>query len=174
MTEQITERPEESEYAPYYHGYISNVPEGNILTILESELDDTLALLAGISEEQAEHRYAPGKWSIKEVVGHMADGERIFGSRAHRISRNDATPLPGFDENAYVAEGNFGAYTLSELAEELALLRRANLSLFRHLSPEAWVRIGVANGRQVSVRAVAFILAGHEMHHKEIIRSRYL
>jgi hypothetical protein len=174
MTRTTHRRPEPSEYAPYYERYISLIPDDDIVTLLTTGLDDTLSLLASIPESDAGYRYAPGKWSIKELVGHMIDGERIFGARALRFGRGDATPIPGFDEDAYVAGANFDARTLADLATELALVRGSNILLFRHFPAEAWDRRGTANGNQVSVLALACIMVGHEAHHTGVIRSRYL
>jgi hypothetical protein len=174
MSEPTLLRPASSDYAPYYERYISLIPEGDILGTLSAQLDETLSFLAGIPESRAGHRYAPGKWSIREVVGHLIDGEKIFGDRALRIGRGDTTPLPGFDEDAYVANANFDNVALADLAHEFELARRSNIMMFRHFPREAWERRGTANGNPVSVIAIAFIMAGHEMHHAGVIRSRYL
>jgi hypothetical protein len=128
--------------------------------------------LRGVTEVQANTRHAPYTWSIKEVVGHLTDAERIFGYRALRIARHDPTLLSGFDENDYVRNATFDACPLSELATEFELVRRSHLCFFRHLKSEAWLRSGVANGNTVSVRALAYIIAGHERHHVAILRKR--
>ena len=167
-------RPDATEHAPYYGKYVALVPEGDIIATLGEQLDDTLVLVRSISEEKAETRYAPGKWSIKEVIGHLIDSERVFAYRALRFSRNDQTELPGFDENDYVRNAAFGECRLANLATEFEYLRRANLHFFRHLSQEAWLQRGKANGNEVTVRALAYIIAGHERHHREILRTRYL
>jgi uncharacterized damage-inducible protein DinB len=167
-------QPETTEYNPYYGKYLSLVPEGDVVATLSRQLEDTLSLLRGLSEEQADSRYAPDKWSIKEVVGHVLDTERIFGHRAFRFARNDQAALPGYEQDDYVRAGNFGKRQLSELADEFEHVRRANLLLLRSLDDEAWLRRGVANDSEVSVRALAYILAGHETHHKQIIREKYL
>jgi DinB superfamily len=167
-------RPDSTEYAPYYGKYISLVPGDNIVTTLSSQIEDTLTLLRGISESQGEFRYAPGKWSIKEVIGHLIDGERIFTYRALRMARSDRTPLPGFDENSYVDHANFGDRRVAELADEFHAVRKSSIYIFRHLGEEAWARRGVANNDEISVRAIAYVLAGHELHHLGIIRTRYL
>lgn len=174
MSKTITGRPDPTEYAPYYGKYINLVAEGDIVTTLGRQLDDTLALLEGISEAQADSRYAEGKWSIKEVIGHMIDTERIFGYRALRFARNDRTPLSGFEQDDYVSNGGFAGQSLSDLASEFGHVRRASISLLRGLTGEAWDRRGVASDNEVSVRALAYIMAGHELHHLEIIRTRYL
>jgi hypothetical protein len=167
-------RPDPTEYAPYYGRYTSLVPDGDILEILGGELQKTMQLLGGVPEAQAGFRYAPDKWSIKELVGHVIDTERVFAYRALRFSRNDATPLPGYDQNEYARNATHGEYPLAELVFEFEAARRSHLLLFRHLAPDAWTRQGRANDNPVSVRALAWIMAGHEMHHREILRTRYL
>lgn len=167
-------QPDANEYAPYYEKYTSLVPEGDVVATLTSQFADTLSFLRSLSEEQAASRYAPDKWSIKEVVGHMLDTERIFGHRAFRFARKDQTALPGFEQDDYVRAGNFDNRSLSDLAEEFELVRRANLCLLRSLDEEAWLRRGIASDNEVSVRALAYILAGHETHHLNVIRERYL
>ena len=166
--------PESTEYAPYYSRYIKLVPEGNILATLAEQMDSTLRLLRGIAEEKAGYRYAPDKWSIKELVGHIIDGERIFAYRALRFARGDQTALPGFEQDDYVRHAGSDAQPLEELVREFELVRGSNLLMFKHLDEEAWRRRGVASDSEVSVRAIAFIIAGHERHHVEILRTRYL
>ena len=167
-------RPDTTEYAPYYGTYVTKVPEGDVLQLLESQRKETQALLAGMPDARALHRYAPGKWSIKEVIGHIADAERIFCYRALRFAREDKTPLPGFDENAYTPAGRFDARPMADLAAELDTVRRATITLFRGLEREALARRGMASNHEVSVRALAYIIAGHERHHVMILRERYL
>ena len=174
MTNVATTRPDASEYAPYYEKYISLVPAGEVVATLSEQLDETLALLRGLSEEQAGARYAPDKWSIKEVVGHVIDTERIFSHRALRFARNDQTPLPGYEQDDYVRAAGFDRRTLADIASEFEHVRRATLALLRSLDAEAWLRRGVANNNEVSVRALAHIMAGHVVHHMQIIRTRYL
>jgi uncharacterized damage-inducible protein DinB len=166
--------PDANEYASYYGKYVELVPAGDVVATLSRQLDDTLSLLRGLSEAQADSRYAPGKWSIKEVVGHILDTERIFGHRAFRFARNDQTPLPGFEQDGYVLAAAFDRRRLPDLAEEFEHVRRGNLYLFRHLDEEAWLRRGTASDNEVSVRALAHIMAGHEAHHMQIVRTRYL
>jgi hypothetical protein len=170
----ITARPDPTEYAAYYGKYINLVPEGDILTTLGHQMDDTLALLRSIPEAQADSRYSPDKWSIKEVVGHLIDAERIFGYRALRFARNDQTSLQGFEQDDYVKYGGFGEQSLSDLASEYEHVRRANIYLLRGLGREAWDRRGIASDNEVSVRGLAYIIAGHELHHLGIIRTKYL
>jgi hypothetical protein len=165
-------RPGPTEYAPFYAGYIAHVPEEDVLAALETQLADMLALLRAVPEAQGNVRHAPYTWSVKEVVGHLIDGERIFGYRALRFSRGDTTPLPGFDENEYARAAEFDRLPLRDLIDELEAVRRSNVWLFRNLPAEAWQRSGQANGTPVSVRALAYILVGHGRHHTAILRKR--
>ena len=174
MSEQLINRPEPTEYAAYYEKYISRVADGNIVTVLGQQIDNSVTLLNGLSDAQAGFRYAPEKWSVKEVVGHLIDSERVFGYRAMRFARNDQTPLSGFEQNDYVEAAAFDDQSLSDLASEFEHVRRANLHMLRGLNGEAWDRRGEANGNGVSVRALAYIIAGHELHHMDIIRTKYL
>ena len=167
-------RPNAADYAPYYGRYIDQVPEGDVIHLLEDQITDTMRLLGDVPEERAGHRYAPGKWSIKEVVGHIADAERIFAYRALRIARGDETPLPGFDQEPYVAAANFDRRTLADLAAELASIRAATVALFRGLDETAFGRRGTASGVVFTVRAVPYIIAGHERHHVTILEQKYL
>jgi len=167
-------RPDPTEYMPYFGKYIALVEGDDIIAALSNQLDVTLARLRPLSESQGELRYAPGKWSIKEVIGHLIDAERIFAYRALRFARNDQSALPGFDENNYVANSNFGERRLADLAEEYEFVRKSNIYLFRHLGEEVWLRRGKANDNEISVRALAYCIAGHERHHLGIIRERYL
>ncbi|HLM68739.1 MAG TPA: DinB family protein [Longimicrobium sp.] len=167
-------RPDASEHLPYYRKYVDLVPDGDLATMLRAQLDETLALVRGLPEEQGGHRYAPGKWSIREVLGHVIDTERVFAYRALRIARGDATPLEGFDENAYAAASGADGRTLADLAQELEHVRLGNVAFLRALGDEALARRGTANGAEVTVRALAWILAGHELHHRGLLRERYL
>src|SRR6185436_1575430 len=168
----ITSRPESSEYAPYYAKYISLVPEGDILVTLERQLTDTLALLAP-READGDFRYAPCKWSVKEALGHVMDTERIFSYRALRIARNDKTPLAGFEQDDYVKYGPFGHCTLAGLVEEFASVRSATVLMFRALDEAAWARRGTASNNEVTVLALAYMIAGHELHHRRIFQQNY-
>lgn len=169
----MIERPGESEYAPFYAGYITKIADVDVLDLLERQSEDLRTFASKASPEQQEFRYAPGKWSVREVVGHLIDGERVFGYRAFRIARGDQTPLPGFDENEYVAASGYHHRDLATLAEEFALVRAANLAVLRNLSEEDWRSIGTANGYPISVRALAFIMAGHVEHHVGLLGERY-
>ena len=170
----LSTAPDASEHAPYYGKYVSLVTGGNILDTLETQLGDMQSLLGSLTEERGGHRYAPTKWSIREVVGHVSDTERVFAYRALRIGRGDQTPIEGFDQDPYVQAGPFERARLADLAEEFASVRRATLSLLRPLDAEAWMRRGVANQNEVSVRALAYVIAGHERHHRNILVERYL
>jgi hypothetical protein len=162
------------EYAPYYETYISLVPEGDVVGILSRQLDETLALLRNVPATREDFRYEDGKWSIKEIVGHITDAERIFAYRALCVARGDRSPLPGMDQDEYMRGANFASRRLGDLSAEFEYVRRSTLSLLRHLDEEAWLRRGIANDKEVSVRALAYILAGHEAHHVKVLRERYL
>ncbi|MBZ5706438.1 MAG: DinB family protein [Acidobacteriia bacterium] len=166
-------RPEANEYDPYYDRYISLVPGADIITTLRTQLDQTTAILSAVSEEKAGYRYAPGKWSVKEVLGHLTDTERIFAYRALRIARNDRTPIEGFEQDDYVRFGPFSDCRLVDLVQEFGHVRRASLSLLRNLDENVWSRRGIANKSEISVRALAFILAGHELHHRKVLKEKY-
>lgn len=167
-------RPQAGEYNSYYGRYIDLATEDDIVAALDAQSHETAKLLGGISEQQAAHRYEPGKWSVKQLVGHVADSERVFAYRALCIARGDTTPLPGFEQEPYVANAGSDDRPISDLAEELAAVRRANVMMLRGLPAEAWERVGTASGNPISVRALAFILLGHERHHLRILRERYL
>lgn len=173
-TQTLPARPRPDEYAEFYAGYIERVPDGAALALLQDQRRSIPALLRGLSPEQAGHRYAPGKWSVKEVVGHMCDVERVMAYRALRIARGDETPLAGFEQDDYVETAGFDERALPALAAEFERVRDATTSLFRGLSDDAWGRRGTASGAEVTVRALAYIIAGHAEHHMEIIRTRYL
>lgn len=174
MTAARASRPGEGEFLPYYEKYIALVPTGDVLSTLDAQMSETQALLRGLPASSSTYRYAPDKWSVNEVIGHLIDSERIFAARALRFARNDATPLPGFEQDDYVRNSKFDAYPLAELASELDSVRRASVFLFKHLEEPAWMRRGIANNAEVSVRALAYIIAGHELHHREILSARYL
>ena len=167
-------RPGQDEYAPYYGTYISKIKEATPLQALEQSLDDALLFFREFPEEKANHRYQPGKWSVKELLQHTIDTERIMAYRALCIARLDKTDLPGFDENAYVEALDMQDKALSELLEEYLTQRKATMSLFKGFDSEALLRKGIASGQPVSVRALAYIIAGHQKHHFEIVKERYL
>jgi uncharacterized damage-inducible protein DinB len=166
-------RPAPTEYAPAFARYVALVPEDDVLSAIEEQSSATQKLLASLDETRASFRYEEGKWSVKEVIGHMVDTERIIGWRALAIARGETQPLPGFDEDEYVRNANFDAWRLGDLAEAYALGRRANIVFLQNLPEEAWNRRGTANGFDVTVRALAWIIVGHERHHQHVLRERY-
>lgn len=167
-------RPQAGEYAPYYDKYISLIHGNDVLGTLDEQRRETLLLLSGRTDEEGNFRYAPDKWSLKEVLGHINDSERIFAYRALRIARNDQTNIEGFEQDDYVRYGPFARCRLEELVEDYIAVRRSTLSLFRNLDEAAWTRRGVANKNEVTVRALAYIVAGHELHHRRILEEKYL
>lgn len=169
-----TSRPADNEYAPFYSGYVSKVPDGPLHTLLADQLPVVLKFIRAIPEARGNFRYAPDKWSIKDVIQHVIDGERIFTYRALRIARGDQTPLPGWEEKAYAPVANADARTLADLAEEFELVRRATIALFTHFDHAALARWGVASTFDVTVRALGYITIGHVAHHLVVVRERYL
>lgn len=167
-------RPANDEFAPYYGAYINKVTEPDLVALLAAQKQTTADLLAGLSEPQAAHRYAPGKWTLREIIGHLSDAERIFGCRLLRIARGDQTPLPGFDENAYVPAAGFERRPLKAVAAEFASVRDATLTLLDGLTPDALALRGTASEKPISARALAYVIAGHEKHHLGVIKERYL
>jgi hypothetical protein len=167
-------RPASGEAAPYYDRYISLVPGNDILGALDDQRRQSLLFLSGLTEAQGDLRYAPGKWSLTEVLGHMNDTERIMSYRALRISRADTTPIEGFEQDDYVRNNPLSRRPLEDLIEDYIAVRRATISLFRNLDEPAWNRRGTANNNEVTVRALAYIIAGHELHHRRIIEEKYL
>lgn len=166
-------RPKAAEYPAYYSRYLQHVPEGDILELLDSEMQKTLAVLRSVDEEKASFRYAPGKWSVKEVLGHIIDSERIFAVRALHFARNEKQALIGFEQDDYVREACFDQADLSELIEEFIMLRAADILMFRNFPEAAWSRTGIANGLKMSVRSFPFIMLGHEIHHRRILQEKY-
>ncbi|MBM7650847.1 DinB family protein [Neobacillus cucumis] len=167
-------RPEANEFPEYYVPYVKLVPEGDLLEILKDNFEKTTALFEGLSEEKGLYRYATGKWSIKEVLGHMADTERIMSYRLLRVGRGDKTPLAGFNENDYIAESNFDGLPIKKLLEDFTAVRNATITLINNLPENAWEKIGFANNTEITTRAIAYIIAGHALHHLKIINERYL
>jgi hypothetical protein len=171
------ERPGAGEFAPFFAGYVeaaSAAAAGDLLALLDRQVADIRALLGSFGEERGGYRYAPGKWSVKEVVGHMTDAERVFCYRAMRAARGDETPLPSFDENAWVAAAGFDRRPLHDLVDELVAVRAGSVLLFGGLEAEMFDRRGVAGGKPFTVRAAVYIVAGHVAHHLRILRERYL
>jgi len=167
-------RPVETEYAPDYQGYVDQVSENDVLPVLRSQMDDLDVLLERVAPENETYRYAPGKWSIREIVGHLIDGERVFGYRAFCIARGEQQNLPGFDQDEYMTTAPYDKVELGDLLSELRLIRLGNIAMFRTLDEESWTRTGTANANQISVRAIAFIMVGHLRHHMKVLRERYL
>jgi uncharacterized damage-inducible protein DinB len=166
--------PSAYEYADYYESYVKLVPAGNMADILERQMKETVRMLSSLSETQSEYRYATGKWSIKEVIGHITDTERIMSYRLLCIARGETISLPGYDENKYVKEADFDKQTLKELLDHFACVRQATIHLLKSLSDDALLRKGTANNSEVTARALLTIIAGHELHHRNIIKERYL
>jgi uncharacterized damage-inducible protein DinB len=166
-------RPQAGDYAPYQDRYISLVQGDDILSTLDQQRRQMMLLLSGRDDEEGDFRYAPEKWSAKEVLGHVCDAERVFAYRALRIARADATPLEGFEQDDYVRNSPFAQRPLADLVEDFIAVRRATLSLLRNLDEAAWMRRGVANKNETSVRALAYMIAGHELHHRRILEEKY-
>ncbi|MBW3552644.1 MAG: DinB family protein [Gemmatimonadetes bacterium] len=170
----MSARPAAGDFPEGYSAYVGRVPDGDVGGTLTTQLDDTAALLSGLSEADALRRYAEGKWSVKEVLGHIADTERVFSYRLLRFSRGDSTALPGFDENEYTPAGRFDDRDLADLLAELRAVRAATVALIHGLPPESLHRRGTASGGSFTVAAIPWIIAGHELHHRQILRERYL
>ncbi|HEX8255541.1 MAG TPA: DinB family protein [Thermoanaerobaculia bacterium] len=166
-------RPATNDYSPAFAAYIALVPEDDVLSAIEQQSSITQKLLSSLDETRAAFRYEDGKWSVKEVIGHMVDAERIMGYRALAIARGDTQPLPGFEEDDYVRNANFDSWRLGALSEAYALARRSTIIFLQNLSEEAWDRRGTANGNPVTVRALAWVIVGHERHHLNVLRERY-
>ena len=173
MNTRTVGRPEPDEFPAHYAAYIQSVPELDPVIVCAEQIEETAALLRPLSDTEALYRYGRGKWSIKEVIGHLADTERIFSYRALRIARGDTTALPGFDENTYVPAAKFDNRSLADLVGELRTVRAATLAMLRTFDADAWRRRGTASGKPITVRAIAFMIPGHERHHVEILRTRY-
>jgi uncharacterized damage-inducible protein DinB len=166
-------RPEATEYADYYAKYVSKVPGTDLLKVLESERSQMLQLFAGRPERDGNFRYAPEKWTVKETLGHICDTERIFAYRALRIGRGDKTPLPGFEQDDFVRNGGHAERTLADLAEEFSAVRAGSIALFRSFDEKAWSQAGTASQKEITARALGFIVAGHQIHHRLILEERY-
>ena len=170
----LNRRPEPSEYANFYAGYIAKVPDGDLVQTLETGLADFSETIGSLPESKGGFAYAPGKWTLRELLGHVIDAERVFAYRAMRIARGDTTALPGFDEKAWVPASGANQRTLADLLAELRAVRNATVALLRHLPEEGVTRMGTASNNPVSVRALAWIIAGHPIHHLGVVRERYL
>ena len=167
-------RPGTDEHAPYYGLYVRQVPDGDVLEILAREVGRTVALLEPLDETQAGYRYARGKWSVKEVLGHVIDVERVFAQRALHFARKDAAPLPSLEQDEWVEAGYFDRRTLASLLEEFSAVRQANLAMFHGFDSDAWANRGVASGVEFTARSIPYIIAGHELHHRKVLEARYL
>lgn len=168
------QRPSENEYGGHFGTYIRLIPEGNLLDILAEQEKETASLLASLSEEEGNRRYAEGKWSVKEVLGHIADTERVISYRLLRIARGDETPLPGFDQDLFMRNSPFGSWSMEQLAADYRAVRAATYTLLKGLPEEAWSRRGTASNVGLTARALSCIIAGHERHHIGIVRDKYL
>jgi DinB superfamily len=168
-----TSRPQPDEYSPYFGRYVERVPAGDLVAILRDQIGETRSLVAGLSDDASDFAYAPGKWTIREVIGHMADTERVMAYRILVAARGDATPLPSFDENAWTPAGEFGARSMESVRAELETVRAGTVALLDGLADGAWIRRGVASGHPFSVRAMACNIAGHELHHADILKTKY-
>ena len=166
-------RPGRDEYADYYHTYVGIVPSGSVVAHLQKQRDDITAFFEGLSEQRLDSRYQPDKWTMKEVLGHVIDSERVFADRAMRFARGDTTPLPGIDQNVLMERAEFQGRALGSMLSELHHLRSANLDLFESFSPEVLLRRGVASEVSFSVRSLVFIIAGHADHHLRVLKERY-
>ena len=173
MSKAVPVRPQSSEYAESYADYISKVPGNDALDFLQQQLDSAVNWFGSITESVGNTRYEPGKWSVKEVLGHIIDSERVFAYRALVFARGDRTPLPGFDQEPWAQHANYANVPLHDIAAEFEVVRRATIAQFRHLDSEAWNRRGTANSNEITVRAAAFIIGGHTQHHIDILRTRY-
>ena len=174
LTTNPVSLPQPGEYDPYYDRYISLVKGSDIVAALEQQAKDTSKLFASLSEKDGDFRYAPDKWSIKQVLGHVSDGERILSYRALRFARNDQTPIEGFEQDDYVQYGPFQHCRLADLIEEFGFVRNTTIALCRSLDDAAWMRRGVANKNEISVRALVYTIAGHELHHRNALNEKYL
>jgi uncharacterized damage-inducible protein DinB len=170
----VVARPEAGEYTPYYGTYVGKVPDGDVRELLRSQLPKTIELISSFSEEKASVGYGPGKWTLKEVLLHIADAERVFSYRMLRIGRGDTTPLPGFDQDPWVLTSHANDRSLPSLLAEYQAVRAATQALVDSLSAEAWLRKGTASDHPISARALGYICAGHELHHVQLIRERYV
>ena len=174
MTKISFDFPSLTEYDTFYAGYISCVKDSNVVSVLRQQQALVVDLLGKLSEEESNYRYAPGKWSLQEVVGHLIDTERLFSFRALCIARGETQALPGFDQDDYVAAGSFEARTIKNLLAEYGAARESSIQLFENLDPSVWSNEGIANEVSFTVRAIAFIIAGHEAHHIGVIQGKYL
>ncbi|NMD71023.1 DinB family protein [Bacillus sp. DNRA2] len=170
----MNQKLDTTEFAPYYAPYVNRVPEGDIIEILSSQLEKTLNFILAFSDDEALFRYGAGKWSVKEVIGHIIDTERIMAYRLLAIARGETVSLPGFDEQLYVKNAQFDQLSVKELSRSYEIVRQSTTQLLKSIPHDAWTRKGLANGTETTVRALAYIIAGHELHHLNIIEKRYI
>lgn len=173
MVTHFTTRPTAAEYDPEMARYMALVPAGDLVEILRRQGDEMRALLAPLDDVRAAARFAPGKWTVKQVLGHVMDAERVFAYRALRIGRGDRTPLPGYEDDDYIATGGFERRPIADLVEEMASIRGATVTLFASFDASAWLREGTANGHPISVRALGCDIVGHERYHANVLREKY-
>ena len=173
MSTSLRARPDAAEYPAWYGAYVACVPDGDIVTVLRRGGEELASALGAIPESSGGHRYADDKWTVRTLLGHMVDAERIFAYRALRIARGDTTPLPGFEENDFARTAGSDARTVADIVSELFVVRDGTVRLFQSFPDDAWVRSGTVNNGQVSVRALAYIIAGHATHHRSVLKDRY-
>ncbi len=173
MLVQEVGRPALGEYAASFERYVGLITEPDVVNVMSRQIRELTELLAGLSDERAGYRYEPTKWTVREVIGHLIDSERVFGYRGMCFARGETAPLPGFEENEYAAHAGADAIPLAELVDEFKDLRESHVAMFRHLPAEAWRRVGTSNSKPLSVRAVAYIIPGHVRHHLIILKERY-
>ncbi|MEH7121682.1 DinB family protein [Bacillus sp. JJ1532] len=167
------QKPYANEYPAYFSAYVNLVPEGEMILLLNEQLKETVNAIKDVTERQGQFQYESNKWTVKEVIGHMADTERIMGYRILCIARGETSPLPGFDDNLYVQNGSFNQLSMQELLDNFSIVRQSTIVLLKSLDPAAWLRKGNANGSEITVRAIASVIAGHELHHRNILHERY-
>jgi hypothetical protein len=170
----MTGIPQRDEAAPYYFRYIDLINDGDILQVLRSQMEEALSLFSGISEEKSLHRYQPEKWSLRQLLSHINDAERVFSYRALTFARGDAGPLPGFDQEPWVSAANAEAHSWASHVEDFQAVRLSTVTMLRNFPAEAWAKRGVASDSSISVRALAFIMAGHVAHHLAVMKEKYL
>jgi hypothetical protein len=173
MSEPWAVRPGRDEYGEFHAGYVGEVPDGDVLETLEREGELAITLLRSVGPDAAGHAYAPGKWTVRDIVAHVADSERVFSYRALRFGRSDPTPLASFDQELWLPHAHAAKRRWTDLVDELRVVRAASLHLFRSFEREDWLRRGTASGVVVTVRALAWTVAGHELHHRRVLRERY-
>lgn len=169
----MTGRPSEQEYPPYFANYVAQVPEDDVLAVLRAQADGLRRFARNVPADRETFAYAPGKWTVREVAGHLGDTERVFGHRAFCFSRRDPAPLASYDDNLYVANGGFAGVPVAVLVDELLHVRAANLAMLERLDQPAWLASGTAGGNPITVRAMVFVMAGHVRHHLRLLRERY-